>query len=278
MKFEALKSLFSESEWDVGFLSQEQLKICAFSPLKGLFHTATRPTVKAANEVDYDFRMFFNALVLVRKSEITLDYSLNKEAEEILEAAGFRYQYNYIETYTNFKLSAILAGLGVRAKNSLVHSFKFGFDCKICCYGFTEAITEAPAIVPELGLLKTCATCDDCRRKCPVGAIHNEKEPYWLDSTTCNDFLLVSYHERIPSVKKYWHKYVHPEAGLETVKAVKDCKQLLWDANGYTISADPENRGLNPYKGGLPIYAPICRECQVQPRCSKWQGNYPYTL
>jgi ferredoxin len=277
MKFDAFKKLFPEDKWDVGFLSIENLKRCAFSPLKAIYHGGAKPCLKIANEVDYDC-MFYNALVLVRKTEITLDYSLNEEAEAILEANGFKYQQHYIEIYTNFKLAAILSGLGVRGKNSLVHSHKFGFDCKICCYGFEETITDAPNIAPDLGFLDACANCDDCRKRCPAGAIHNDKEPYWLDSTNCNGFILMSYHDKIPSVKKFWHKYVHPELGLDAVKSVKKCDQLLWNANGYCISTDPANRGQNPYKDGKPIYVPVCRECQIQPRCSKWNGVYPYEL
>jgi ferredoxin len=278
MKFDVLKKLFREEVWDVGFLSIENLKVCAFSPVKEIFHTSTKPCVKAVNEVDYNFGVFLNALVLVRKTDITLDYSLNEEAERILEAQGFRYQHNYIEIYTNFKMAAVLAGLGVRAKNSLVHSYRFGFDCKICCYGFIEPITEAPEITPDFGFLSSCDGCDDCRTRCPAGAIHNEKEPYWLNSSACNDFIFSSYDDRIPSIKKYWHKYVHPEIDLATIRALKDRRQLIWNANGYSIPGDPNNRGANPYKNGLPIYVPVCRECQAQPRCSKWNGNYPYAL
>jgi hypothetical protein len=278
MKFDELKQLFPADEWDVGYLPIEKLKVCASHPVKGIFHHSAKPCLLMTNETEYDYSIFVNALVLIRRSEITLDYSLNEQAENTLETHGFRYGSTYMEIYTNFKMAAILAGLGVRGRNTLIYSFKFGFDCKICCYGFAETITDAPVITPDLGFLKACENCDDCRKYCPVGAIHNAEEPHWLDSTSCSDFLYLSYHDTIPSIKKYWHKYVHPEMDLETVKSIKTDKGLLWNANGYVISDDSANRGRNPYKDGKPIYVPICRECQNQPRCSKWNGNYPYKL
>jgi ferredoxin len=277
VKFDVLKNLFPADQWDVGFLSIENLQICAFSPIKWIFHASVKPCLKLVNEVDYNFG-FPNALVLVRKTEVTLDYSLNDEAERIFEAHGFAYQKSYIEIYTNFKMAAILAGVAVRAKNSLVYSRKFGFDCKICCYGFQEIIVDVPAVTPDLGFLKACDNCDDCRRNCPAGAIHNQREPFWLDSTACAAFFVMSYHDTIPSIKKYWHKYVHPEIELETVKSIRNWNQLAWNANGYKIPDGPGNRGQTPCKDGKPVYPPICRECQVQPKCSKWNGRYPYTL
>ena len=38
--------------------------------------------------------------------------------------------------YTNYKEAAILSGLGVRARNTLVYSYKFGFDCHFAMIGF----------------------------------------------------------------------------------------------------------------------------------------------
>ena len=29
-------------------------------------------------------------------------------------------------------------------------------------------------------------------------------------------------------------------------------------------------------KNGIAVNVPFCRECTSQPRCSKWNGKYPY--
>jgi hypothetical protein len=75
-------------------------------------------------------------------------------------------------------------------------------------------------------------------------------------------------------MKKFWHKHVHPELSKETVDGMKDYLDvgyLPFDANGYTID---EYQTVK--KDGKQIGVPMCRECQVQPRCSNWEGHYPY--
>jgi hypothetical protein len=114
-----------------------------------------------------------------------------------------------------------------------------------------------------------------------VGAIHNDSEPYWLDSGACDDFIGYADHPRIPSIKTFWHTNVHPEVPEEDVRRITcfradqdagDGRELFtcFDANGYS--------GVEGIycKNGEPISIPHCRECQVQPRCSKWNGEYPY--
>ena len=268
IRFSDIRGLFPEDQWDVGYLSKEQLKICAYSPIK-----AKAQEYGADYTNNIHFFSIVNSIVLVRHSPDSWDYTLYREAHEILVRSGLR---DWLPIYTNFKEAAILAGLGVRAKNSLVHSYRFGFDMKICVVGFFDEIVDPP--VPErveLGYWEMCEGCSDCRLACPVGAIHNEKEPFWLDSSKCDDFIGFGDHPRIPSIKKFWHKYVHPEVPQEEVDRMKSCmdleRQLSFDANGYTL--DPQTGVL---KDGKPVPVPFCRECQVQPRCSKWNGEYPY--
>ncbi|MEK7851121.1 MAG: hypothetical protein AAB275_04495, partial [Deltaproteobacteria bacterium] len=73
------------------------------------------------------------------------------------------------------------------------------------------------------------------------------------------------------------HRNVHPEVPQEEVDNMKNCvdlgRELPFDANGYTLDIDMQTGVL---KDGNPIPVPFCRECQVQLRCSKWNGSYPY--
>jgi len=268
LKFSDIRNLFPQEQWDVGFLTKEQLKICAYSPIKG---KAQEYGEDYTNNIH--FLSIVNSIVLVRHSPDSWEYSLYKEADEILKRAGMR---DWYPIYTNFKQAAILSGMGVRAKNSLVYSHKFGFDAKVCVAGFVGEITP-PSPLPriDLGYWKQCEGCPDCRVACPAGAIHNEAEPFWLDSGKCDDFIGFGDHPRIPSIKKFWHKHVHPEAPQEEVDKMKGLtdleRELLFDANGYSLDMQ-----TGVLKDGKPAPVPFCRECQAQPRCSKWNGDYPY--
>ena len=81
MDFEKLKSQFGE-EWDVGILTNKHLKISANSPIKF-------PTQPYGMDYNMNTAPVFddipNALVLVKYSNVSLDYSLYVDAEEILK-------------------------------------------------------------------------------------------------------------------------------------------------------------------------------------------------
>lgn len=268
IKFSEIRKLFPEDQWDVGFLSEDQFKICAYSPIKG---NAQEYGANYTNNIHYF--SIVNSIVLARHSPDSWEYSLYKEADDILKISSLQ---DWFPIYTNFKMSAILSGLGVRAKNSLVNSYRFGFDMKVCVIGFHGEILDPP--VPErvdLDYWGKCDGCSDCRLACPAGAIHNEKAPYWLDSSKCDNFIGFGDHPKIPSIKQFWHKNVHPEVPQDEVDSMKNCMDLggglIFDANGYTMDMQ-----VGVLKDGKAVPVPFCRECQAQPRCSKWDGEYPY--
>ena len=49
-----------------------------------------------------------------------------------------------------------------------------------------------------------------------------------------------------------------------------------WANPPKSFLPDNGKGGLMVEKDGKPIAAPMCRECTSQPRCSKWNGKYPY--
>ena len=268
LKFSDIKTLFQEDDWDVGFLTKEQLQICAYSPIKG------KPQQYGADFTNnIHFFSIVNSIVLAKHSPDSWDYTNYKEAEDILEASSLK---DWFPIYTNYKEAAILSGLGVRAKNSLIHSYKFGFDMKIFVIGFDDEITK-PSPSPQIDLKywERCDGCQDCRVACPVGAIHNEQKPFWLDSSKCDDFIGFGDDPRVPSIKTFWHEHVHPEVAKEEVDKMKSHmeleRELSFDTKGYSLDMQ-----VGVLKDGVPVPVPFCRECQVQPRCSKWNGEYPY--
>lgn len=270
ISFNEIVKLFDNS-WDVGIISADQLLQCSLKPIKFKFHFTGADFTN-----DIHFRGLTNTIILIKDGH-NWDYSHYDESVEILKKSNFK---NWFEIYTNFKEAAIMAGLGVRARNSLIYSYKFGFDCHIAAIGFREEIIDLPKNRRiNNNMWKRCNGCDDCRKACPVGAIHNEKEPYWLDSSACDTFTGFSDHPTIPSLKKFWHENVYPEIPKNVVDEIKShlhiqpilgINELPWDQNGYSFD------GRIVKKNGAPVNVGFCRECTSQPRCSKWNGKYPY--
>jgi ferredoxin len=169
LNMEEIKGWFDPAKWDIGYITKEQLEICSQTPIKAQYEKATKILIKQG-------------------------------LEEYVDWAHF---------YTNFKEAEILSGRGVRARNSLVYNYKFGFDSKVCVIGFMGMIQNPPKIKRVAGnnfkeeFWHNCIGCDACREVCPVGAIHNNESINWLDGSACDDFLGYSDHPRIPSMKKY---------------------------------------------------------------------------
>jgi ferredoxin len=263
VSFEYLKSLFPSNEWDVGVISAETLYRCSVSPIKNKFH---RTGADFTNNTT--FHGLTNTLILIRDGE-TFDYSHYDQAVSILRESKYE---NWFQIYTNFKESAIFAGLGVRAKNSLIYSYKFGFDCHICAIGITDKIIDLPTNKRVNNKFwRRCQGCDDCANACPVNAIHNKEEPYWLNSDACDNFIGRGEHEQIPSMYTFWKENVYNDVEENKIQQILDSGVMLpMDRNGYHFDGNVIR------KDGIPIKVAFCRECTSQPRCSKWNGKYPY--
>jgi Pyruvate/2-oxoacid:ferredoxin oxidoreductase delta subunit len=270
IEFNDIAKLFDDT-WDVGYLSKEHLKRSAYAPVKNKFHIFG---VDFTNSTQ--FKHMNNAVVLI-KSGHTWDYSHYEQAIDILESSGLKGWY---PGYTNYKHAAVHAALGVRAKNSLIYSFKFGFDCHIAMICFEQEIINYPdrSLKRQYGLWKHCEGCNDCIVNCPAKAIHyDDKEPPWIDSAACENFIFFGKHDTVPNVKDYWHKHVHPEIPQKIIDSIDDLETMnnligtfKWDARGYSYDGNVTR------KDGKIIHVPHCRECTSQPRCSKWNGKYPY--
>ena len=273
--FSHIQNLFPKDEWDVGYITATQLKICAYKPVKGTPHSYG---LNYTNSIH--FENFRNCIVLIKKTSSTGDYSFYKEVSPFMTKSVL--QWHMI--YTNFKEAALQAGLGVTAKNSLVYTYRFGFDSKICVVGIHETITNIPTNKRvNRKLWNRCIGCWDCAINCPVKAIHNEgdkMENNWIDSQACDDFIGASDHPTIPSIKKFWHKNVHPELPKKEVTELNTFVKLRKKYKGYGLPFDKNGYTFHPSfgaeKDGKAVDIPFCRECTSQPRCSKWEGHYPY--
>ncbi len=273
ISYTKIQSCFDGTVWDIGFLSIEAIKNCLYTPIKLVQHAVG---INLTNTVHTDTNIT-NGIILAKEGH-SWDYTLYEEAALILANKKIN-GWNII--YTNYKRAAVLGGIGVQARNSLVYNYKFGFDCHYVAVMFDDEIIDVPDnLRVNHKLWHRCEGCDDCVKACPVGAIHGTEEPYWLDSSACDNFIGYGHPDRpeVPSIKDFWYQATQPDVSEDEIRKIKNRTEwqnkfgtpaFKW-SNGYVYD------GHNLKKDGVPIPVDTCRECTSQPRCSKWNGKYPY--
>lgn len=257
LDFNYIKSLFSDDLWDVGYLSQESFERLSNVPLKYKYNFF------GSDATDPRFTNIKNGIILFKYCEKVSDYTLYLESEKILKE---NISTSFTFSYLNFKEAALVSGCAHRAKNSLVYNRKFGFQCKICCYMFEDEIVNYEVIPESTKLLDLCDGCTDCIKNCPVGAIHET----WVDSKKCFNFLGFGNHPDIISTKWFWYEKMAPNIPKEVVEgwdSWENCPPFEW-GHGVDGYYEIDNQG-HIYRDGQIITAPICNQCQKQPKCSK---------
>ena len=257
IEFSDIVSLFDSTQWDIGYLSPENMDRAGNTPIKAKFHYHG-----GFDLTSHIHNTSLNGIVLVRYTEEANNYSLYDESFKILEN---EFGDRIIPTYSNFKESALLSGIGCRAKNSLVYNRKFGFQSKICVFMFVDEIINHENLSPNNDLLDLCDGCDDCIKNCPVGAIKED----WIDARKCDNFVGFGNHSTISSTKWFWYEKMNPNISREEIESwdcYENAGKFEW---GQGIDGYYESDGMNLYKDGKKIPVPHCRECVCQPKCSK---------
>jgi ferredoxin len=263
IRFQDIKSLFPEDEWDIGYMTKEQLKICAYNPIK---KSAQGWGENFINDIYFNGN-FTNCIVITKLLYSTMNYWFYKDVMKILKDGGL--QNNCFFIYTNYKEAALQAGLGIRAKNSLIYNYRFGFNSKICVIGFNDLIVNTP-INKHVNreLLDLCVGCWDCSINCPVKAIHNKgnkMENNWLDSSKCDGFIGTG-NDTIPGKLKFIHERMYPKIPIEIMSF--NLVNSLECINGYEFVIP-----FGYMKDKKPISMPICYECGTQLKCKKGIKN-----
>ena len=274
ISFKYLESFFDPKVWHVGMITKEELLEVSLMPIKYQLHPFGS---NFTNSIHYGG--LTNCLILSNGSH-NWDYTHYNRACEIMDNSPYE---SWFPVYTNFKEAALRAGLGVRARNSLIYDYRFGFDVHFTAIGINNTIVDIPTSRRHnTKMWNRCIDCDDCMVKCPVGAIRNKAKVNWLNSTDCDNMIAFgkSDNKDIPSIKDFWSKNVYPEIPQETLDKIHNAddldehlpfgRSMPWDKNGYTFD------GQVIRKDGEAVNVPFCRECTSQPRCSKWNGKFPY--
>ena len=257
ISFNEIKALFSDTSlWHVGYLDTNDIQILHNFGIKF-----------SGIEVHYDYE---NAII-VTKNTNSFDYSVFKDVKEKINSLNKPIIYHNWETI-NLKFALVLAGMGQYGKNQLVYDDLFGFDIHISVLLIKNKITDLPARkTPNWNFLPQCDGCTDCFNACPVQAIHNQESPYWIDLQKCDNFCHWGNHDTIPSMKWTWGKYVlKPPVSKELLYQITN-----FDTE-YEILNIPFERAF--IKDGKEVFVkhPVCRECCSQPKCSKYNGHFPY--
>ena len=81
LDFQKIKECFDSDNWDLGYLSEEHLNICAQTPIKDQFHPHGW---NFTNNIRFNWGGVCNGIVLIKHSVIALDYFANTISAALL--------------------------------------------------------------------------------------------------------------------------------------------------------------------------------------------------
>lgn len=257
-----LIQLFDLNEWDFSYLTYTEMMEVLNFPVKisvnHLEHLIQNP----------DLPTTATFIVAVKHTQ-DYDYSIG----DIFTKTCINYFPNIQigSFWCNYKYAAVKAGLGQYAKNSLFYHYKFQFETHLyVAVIFNEIINLPNRPLSNFNYLSQCENCTDCQLACPVQAIHNQDHFIWIDMEKCDNFCMFGNHDTIPSVK---YNFIllsdMNQSDKRKINSYAEFNQLFPD---ISISS-----GVLTQDGKKCWYQyPTCRECTSQPKCSKYNGKYPY--
>lgn len=266
ISFKLIKEQFDTNLYHIGYLTYNDLIKLMNFPIK------LKPTCSPITRDNIYYNKNCTGLLVI-KHTLDYDYSVDKDVTNIL--LNLKHDISFISKidYLPLKMAQILAGTGQYGKNQVIYDYKFGFETHVSLAIINNPIKDLPERnPPNWELLPQCKNCNDCEKACPVQAMHNNDKPPWIDWVACNMFNRYGDHANIPSMKWGWGKYIlNPPLSDEQILQIqtdKDLKNLTgYDIIPSQIEIDNEMKY---------IQYPICRECTSQPKCSKFNGHYPY--
>ena len=253
----------------IGYLTAEQVRKIRNFPIKEMPVDALRDKIKHLQEVN-------GICLIITQNRDGLNNSKQDVYEDCLEKL-FNIPGIDIESIIELakKPAVVEAGMAQYGKNQVTFDEYFGFDSQIDTFFIHNPVVNLPVQKPiRRGYLSICKDCHDCANACPAHAIHNETEPAWVDGDACRDFCGVGDHDRIITVKyklnQIFNNPPFPDEFVKNLKSEKEVEEaygIKWIGERFYRDANGVNYLVN---------ADICRECCVQPKCSRYNGHFPY--
>ncbi len=263
ISYKTIEQKFDESLYHIGYLTHDDIIKMMNFPIK------LRPTCTAQTR-DIYFTNYYGIIVI--KHTLDYDYTVEEDmCNYLLEIPNIAFIGNI--DYLPLKVAQILAGTGQYGKNQLVYDYKFGFETHIGMAIIKNKLIDLPKRnPPNWNFLSQCDGCDDCKNACPVKALHNDDTPPWVDWVACNMFNRYGDHPIIPSMKWGWGKYViNTPLSDDVLRSIQNDQDFYEITGEKIIPSTIETNGIIKH-----IQYPICRECACQPKCSVFNGCYPY--
>ena len=263
ISFNQITNLFDDTNWDIGYLTTQDLQQLIAFP------------IKEHNIMDIKYQLLLEQFIKYQATGIifvkqtnSYDYSMTPYINlQMQKIAGLTYTSQFIISY---KTAMILAGLGQYGKNQIIYSYKFGFDIHIHLIVVLNPIKNLPIRnKPNWNFLPQCENCTDCFNACPVHAIHNQEKPYWIDDRACRNFCGYGNDLKIPSIKWAIGRQLGiADELLEPISNIEEAIKYLGTGLMDCVISENNQQYL--------LICDNCRECCSQPKCSKYNGQFPY--
>lgn len=262
ISYEDIISIFDNTKWDFSYLTYSEMEEVLNFPVKISINHLERLIQKPDLESDVIF------LIIVKQTD-NYDYSLGNEFEEICHK--YIPDLSFSSFWCNYKYAAVKSGLGQYAKNSLFYHPKFQFETHLHVVVLFNHINDLPNRQQNnFNYLSLCENCSDCYNACPVSAIHNQDNFPWIDMKKCDNFCFFGNHDYIPSIKQ--NHILLRNVPKDKKNKITSYEQFNKEFPNISLSAGIMDDNGKVYWGQYPT----CRECTSQPKCSKYNGKYPY--
>ena len=261
--FAQIKECFDDNTWRLGYLTKDQTNLVYNIPVRREYLNVFQNNCFIPIED--------NLVIIFVQHTVDFDYGQIEKITQILNT-NLKDLEIFPQELLNLKMAMVLSGLGQYGKNSLIYDDIFGFDIHIAAMAIKNPIRDLPKQQPaRFGFLPQCKDCVDCFNACPVKAIHNQQEgPVWIDAAACDTFCHFGNHPIIPSLKWTHLTIENPWLKYEDIYNI-DSRLHYEEVFSRPIDAFVTIKGEKKF-----LSMPVCRECTSRPKCSKYNGKYPY--